>query len=131
MTGRTTDDWLFLSNHGTVLLLVAGDPTISIGEIEQCVGFEERAVQVVLEDLVAEGYVVEQNEAATATEMRSTARRAYGTRCSTTWRSGHWSTRYEEVRAEPAPWRPGVASVTLVVTKALFPGLLLSSGGRI
>jgi DNA-binding transcriptional ArsR family regulator len=59
---ETSHGWLFLSNHGTVLLSVAGDPTVSISEIAQLLGVDERAVREVLEDLLAEGYVVRRRE---------------------------------------------------------------------
>ena len=51
-------DWLFLSNHGNVLLCIARDPRIRISEISDKVGIGERAAQKIVADLVAEGYLV-------------------------------------------------------------------------
>jgi hypothetical protein len=55
-------DWLFLTNHGTVLLSIAGDPTIGMGELARLVGVGERAAEELVGDLVAEGYVVRRQE---------------------------------------------------------------------
>ncbi len=58
--GRST--WVFLSNHGSVLLCIARDPQIRISEIADNVGIGERAAQRIVADLVAEGYVVRTKE---------------------------------------------------------------------
>ena len=50
--------WLFLSDHGSVLLSLAGDPTVEISQVARLVGTDEQDVRQILEDLVAEGYVV-------------------------------------------------------------------------
>ena len=55
-------DWLFLSNHGNVLLCIARDPRIRISEISDKVGIGERAAQKIVADLVADGYVVRTRE---------------------------------------------------------------------
>jgi predicted transcriptional regulator len=55
---RSHGDWLFLSNHGNVLLCLARDPTVRISQIAQLVGIGERAAQKIVTDLVGEGYVV-------------------------------------------------------------------------
>jgi len=55
-------DWLFLSNHGNVLLCIARDPRIRISEISDKVGIGERAAQKIVADLVADGYVVRTKE---------------------------------------------------------------------
>jgi predicted DNA-binding transcriptional regulator YafY len=55
-------DWLFLSNHGNVLLCIARDPRIRISEISDQVGIGERAAQKIVADLVADGYVVRTRE---------------------------------------------------------------------
>ena len=55
-------DWLFLSNHGNVLLCIARDPRIRISEISDKVGIGERAAQKIVADLVANGYVVRTRE---------------------------------------------------------------------
>jgi predicted DNA-binding transcriptional regulator YafY len=51
-------NWLFLSNHGNVLLCIARDPRIRISELADNVGIGERAAQKIVADLVADGYVV-------------------------------------------------------------------------
>jgi hypothetical protein len=55
-------DWLFLTNHGTILLSIAGDPTIGLGELARLAGIGERAAEQIVADLVAEGYVVRRRE---------------------------------------------------------------------
>lgn len=54
--------WLFLSNHGNVLLCIARDPRIRISEISDKVGIGERAAQKIVADLVAEGCIVRTKE---------------------------------------------------------------------
>lgn len=54
--------WVFLSNHGNVLLCIARDPRIRISEIAHSVGIGERAAQKIVADLVADGYVVRAKE---------------------------------------------------------------------
>ena len=54
--------WVFLSNHGNVLLCIARDPRIRISEIADSVGIGERAAQKIVADLVADGYVVRTKE---------------------------------------------------------------------
>jgi hypothetical protein len=51
-------DWVFLTAHGTVLLSLAADPTMDLGQIAQLVGATELTARQIIEDLVAEGYVV-------------------------------------------------------------------------
>jgi hypothetical protein len=53
----TRPSWLFLSNHGYVLLCVALDPSIRISELADRVGIGERAAQKIIADLVADGYI--------------------------------------------------------------------------
>jgi predicted DNA-binding transcriptional regulator YafY len=63
--GAETDgrrEWVFLSNHGNVLLCIARDPQIRISEIADSVGIGERAVQKIVADLVADGYLVRTKE---------------------------------------------------------------------
>lgn len=54
--------WVFLSNHGNVLLCLVRDPRIRISEIADSVGIGERAAQKIVADLVADGYVVRTKE---------------------------------------------------------------------
>ena len=49
--------WTFLSNHGKVLLCVAHDPHVRVAEIASQVGIKERAVQRILAELRAGGYI--------------------------------------------------------------------------
>jgi hypothetical protein len=35
-------DWLFLTNHGTILLSIAGDPAIGISELARAAGVLSR-----------------------------------------------------------------------------------------
>ncbi len=58
--GRSS--WVFLSNHGNVLLCLARDPRIRISELADSVGIGERAAQKIVADLVADGYVVRTKE---------------------------------------------------------------------
>jgi DNA-binding IclR family transcriptional regulator len=55
-------NWVFLSNHGNVLLCIARDPRIRISEIADSVGIGERAAQKIVADLVADSYVVRTKE---------------------------------------------------------------------
>jgi DNA-binding IclR family transcriptional regulator len=52
-----TPGWTFLSNHGHVLLAVVADPTVRIRDVAEQIGITERAVQLILNDLVDAGYV--------------------------------------------------------------------------
>jgi DNA-binding MarR family transcriptional regulator len=54
--------WVFLSNHGNVLLCIARDPRIRISEIARSAGIGERAAQKIVADLVADGYIVRTKE---------------------------------------------------------------------
>jgi DNA-binding IclR family transcriptional regulator len=49
--------WTFLSHHAQVLLCISRDPDTRLREIAAAVGITERAVQAIVNDLVAEGYV--------------------------------------------------------------------------
>jgi hypothetical protein len=53
-TGR---GWTFLSNHGHVLLSIAHDPEVRLRDIAVRVGITERAVQLIVADLVEGGYI--------------------------------------------------------------------------
>ena len=56
-TAPARPSWLFLSNHGYVLLCIARDPSIRISELADRVGIGERAAQKIVADLVAGGYI--------------------------------------------------------------------------
>jgi DNA-binding Lrp family transcriptional regulator len=49
--------WTFLTNHSHVLICLARDPEILMRELAELVGITERAVQSIVADLEAEGYV--------------------------------------------------------------------------
>ena len=49
--------WTFLTNHAHVLLSLSRDPTVRIRDLAVAVGITERAVQGILSDLAAGGYV--------------------------------------------------------------------------
>ena len=53
----TRPTWTFLTNHGHVLVCIAGDPGIRGRDIAARVGITERATQAIIADLVAGGYV--------------------------------------------------------------------------
>jgi hypothetical protein len=55
-------DWLFLTNHGAVLLSIAGDPTIGISELARLLAVGAGAAEEIVADLVAEGYVVRRRD---------------------------------------------------------------------
>jgi len=55
---EANSDWLFLTNHGTVLLSIAGDAAIGISELARLIGAGEQAADEIVADLVAEGYLV-------------------------------------------------------------------------
>lgn len=52
--------WTFFSNHGHVLVCLAQDPASRIREVAAAVGITERAVQHIIKDLVAGGYVTKE-----------------------------------------------------------------------
>lgn len=49
--------WTFLSHHAQVLLCIARDPDARLRDVAADAGITERAVQAIVNDLVAEGYV--------------------------------------------------------------------------
>jgi DNA-binding transcriptional ArsR family regulator len=49
--------WAFLTNHGLVLIYIAGHPDSTGREIAAAVGITERAVRAIVDDLRAAGYV--------------------------------------------------------------------------
>lgn len=57
MPDDTEPSWTFLTNHGHVLVCIAGNPDVRISEIADRVGIGERAVQGIVGDLVAAGYL--------------------------------------------------------------------------
>lgn len=49
--------WTFLTNHAHVLLCLAEGTPVTVRELARRVDITERAVQMILADLVEEGYV--------------------------------------------------------------------------
>ncbi len=49
--------WTFLTNHAHVLLAIAGDPEVRMRDVAVTVGVTERAVQTIVADLEAAGYL--------------------------------------------------------------------------
>ncbi len=49
--------WTLLTHHAHVLLCLAADPEVRLREVAQKVGITERAVQKILVDLEAGGYI--------------------------------------------------------------------------
>ncbi len=50
-------DWTFLSNHSHVLLCIAQEPGVRLRDVAERVGITERAVQRIVADLEAGGYL--------------------------------------------------------------------------
>jgi len=70
----TLPKWTFLTNHGHVLLCLAHEPELRLRDVAEKVGVTERAVQRIVADLEAEGYLTRrrsgrQNEYDIATEL--------------------------------------------------------------
>ena len=55
--GRVRSDWTILSNHGHVLVCIAGDPDSRLRDIARQVGITERAVFGIVEDLEHGGII--------------------------------------------------------------------------
>jgi predicted ArsR family transcriptional regulator len=49
--------WTFLTNHAHVLFCIARDPEVRLRDVAARVGITERAVQRIVTDLEAEGYL--------------------------------------------------------------------------
>lgn len=54
--------WTFFSNHGHVLLCLAGNPELSLRDVADAVGITERSVQRIIAELEAGGYLVRKRE---------------------------------------------------------------------
>lgn len=55
---ESTSGWTFLTNHAHVLLCLSRNPDQPLREVALAVGVTERAVQRIVSDLEAEGYLV-------------------------------------------------------------------------
>jgi len=49
--------WTFFTNHGHVLVCLAGDPELRTRDVAELVGITERSAQGIISDLVEAGYV--------------------------------------------------------------------------
>lgn len=58
----TEDSWAFLTNHSHVLICLARDPDLRLRDLADAVGITERAVQGVVNDLEAAGFITEHRE---------------------------------------------------------------------
>ena len=54
--------WTFLTNHAHVLLCIAKDQQIRVKDIAISVGITERAVQSIINDLIAAGFIESRRE---------------------------------------------------------------------
>ena len=54
--------WTFLTNHAHVLLCLAQGESLTARELSQLIGITERAVQAIVADLVADGYLDKSKE---------------------------------------------------------------------
>ena len=54
--------WTFFTNHGHVLLCLAGQPELRMREVAQMVGITERAVQKIISELADSGYLEVQRQ---------------------------------------------------------------------
>jgi len=54
--------WTFLTNHAHVLFSIARDPQVRLRDVAIRVGITERAVQRIVTDLEAEGYLTVSKE---------------------------------------------------------------------
>ncbi|MFJ4694276.1 helix-turn-helix transcriptional regulator [Streptomyces sp. NPDC088766] len=51
------DQWTFLTNHARVLITLARDPESRLRDVADAIGITERAVQFIVADLEAAGYL--------------------------------------------------------------------------
>jgi DNA-binding MarR family transcriptional regulator len=58
----STAGWTFLTNHAHVLFCIAEDPEVRLRDVAARVGITERAVQRIVTDLEAAGYLTVSKE---------------------------------------------------------------------
>ena len=56
-TRDTSSRWTFLTNHSHVLVLINSKPDVVLREVAVDVGITERAVQRIIQDLEASGFI--------------------------------------------------------------------------
>ncbi|MGA3352747.1 MAG: MarR family winged helix-turn-helix transcriptional regulator [Acidimicrobiales bacterium] len=54
--------WSFLTNHARVLVCIARDPGVRLRDIAATVDITERSAYGIVDDLVADGYVVKDKD---------------------------------------------------------------------
>ncbi|WP_461026728.1 helix-turn-helix transcriptional regulator [Streptomyces sparsus] len=57
LTSARSDQWTFLTNHARVLITLARDPEARLRDVAEHIGITERAVQLIVADLEAAGYL--------------------------------------------------------------------------
>ena len=57
MTSSEKPGWTFFTNHGHVLVCLAGDSDLRTRDVAELVGITERSAQAIISDLVEAGYV--------------------------------------------------------------------------
>lgn len=55
-------EWSFLTNHGRVLVCIAGDPGVRLRDIAATLGITERTAFGIVTNLAEAGYVVKEKE---------------------------------------------------------------------
>lgn len=76
------EQWTLLTNHGRVLLIIAGDPDVRLRDVAESVGITERSVQMIVADLEDAGYI---------TRERRGRRNHYAVNASKSFRHPHES----------------------------------------
>ena len=61
-SSRANPAWTFLTNHAHVLICLSKDPEATLRDVSIRVGITERAVQRIVADLEAEGYLERERE---------------------------------------------------------------------
>ncbi|MDH3247862.1 MAG: helix-turn-helix domain-containing protein [Acidimicrobiia bacterium] len=59
---NSEDGWTFLTNHSHVLICLARDPDLRLRDLADAVGITERAVQGIVSDLEAAGFITKRRE---------------------------------------------------------------------
>ncbi len=60
--GDRSAEWTFLTNHSHVLLCLVADPDATLREVAGQIGITERAVQMIVADLVDAGILIRERE---------------------------------------------------------------------
>jgi len=57
VAAKLVHGWTFLSNYAHVLIVLAGEPDLRLRDVATRVGITERAVQRIVADLIADGFL--------------------------------------------------------------------------